>query len=115
MTDRGADTREATQTAFHEAMVDIYRRAKSEAGYTATYFLSMVSERGGYETALYLIHTDRPSDGYTALYERGRLDLTVEALVLRPDWDDLFTAEDRDVARKRLINYGFDVDKKLGH
>ena len=24
---------------------------------------------GGYETALYLIHTARPSDGYPALYE----------------------------------------------
>jgi len=55
----------------------------------------------------------RPSDGYTALYERGRLDLTVEALVLRPDWDDLFTAEDRDLARQRLTDYGLDVDAFL--
>jgi len=113
MAEDGVDTRYVRLAAFHEAMVDIYRRAKSEAGYTATYFLSMVSERGGYETALYLIHTDRPSDGYTALYERGRLDLTVEALVLRPDWDDLFTAEARDLARKRLTDYGFDVDAHL--
>jgi hypothetical protein len=94
--------------AFHEAMVGIYRRAKSEAGYTATYFLSMVSERGGYQTAQYLIHTPNPSDGYTALYERGRLDLTVEALVLRPKWSDLFSDEDRELAGQRLTDYGFD-------
>lgn len=96
--------------AFHEAMVDIYRRAKSEAGYTATLFLRMVSERGGYETAQYLIHTDRPSDGYTALYERGRLDLTVEALVLSPQWDDLFSTEDKNLARRRLVDYGFALE-----
>jgi len=113
MAEHGVDKRGVLLAGFHEAMVEIYRRAKSEAGYTATYFLSMVSERGGYETAMYLIHTDRPSDGYTSLYERGRLDLTVEALVLRPAWEDLFTVGDRDLAQKRLIEYGFDIDKNL--
>jgi hypothetical protein len=94
-------------------MVDIYRRAKGEAGYTATYFLSMVSERAGYETAQYLIHTARPSDGYTALCERRRLDLNVEALLLQPEWSDLFSAEDLELARQRLIDYGFDVNQVL--
>jgi hypothetical protein len=32
---------------FHEAMIDIYRRALSEAGYPATRFLSMVADKGG--------------------------------------------------------------------
>ncbi len=105
---------DARVLAFHEAMVDIYRRAKSEAQYNATYFLGMLSDIGGFETAKYLIRTDKPSLGYTALYDRGRLDLTVEAEVLRPDWDDLFTPEDRQMARKRLTEYGFDVDGYLG-
>ena len=90
--------------AFHEAMVDIYRRAKSEAKYNATYFIGMVGDRGGYATALDLIRRDTPSDGYTALYELGRLDLTVEALVLRPEWADVIPVADREAARRRCCH-----------
>lgn len=59
---------------FDVAMFEIYRRAKSEAGYNATIFLRMINDRGGLSTAKYLINAPRPSDGYTHLYERGRLD-----------------------------------------
>ena len=69
----------------------------------------MVIDRGGFETARYLLWTDKPSYGYTALYELGRLDLTVEALVIQPEWADLFSDEDRARARVRLRDYGFDV------
>lgn len=59
------------ESAFNDAMLDIYRRAKSEAGYTATRFLGMVVERGGLETARYLLHAPTVSDGYAALWERN--------------------------------------------
>ena len=63
---------------FHEAMLDIYRKAKSEARYNAQRFLQMVVDHGGPEAARMLIDSRTVSDGYTASYERGRLDLTVE-------------------------------------
>lgn len=63
------------EVAFHEAMEDIYRRAREEAGYNATVFRGMVAEHGGLETARRLINAKKVSDGYTALWERGRLDL----------------------------------------
>jgi hypothetical protein len=66
---------------FTQAMFDIYRRAKTEAGYNATIFLQMISDRGGVDTAKRLIGASRPSDGYTHLYERGHLKLTLEAVV----------------------------------
>jgi hypothetical protein len=50
----------------------------SEAKYKASHFLSMVQAEGGIATARYLIHAPQVSDGYTALWERNRLDLTVE-------------------------------------
>jgi hypothetical protein len=62
---------------FDAAMFEIYRRAKKDAGYNATIFLRMVSDRGGLATAKYLINSPKPSDGYTHLYERARLDLSV--------------------------------------
>ena len=96
---------------FHEAMLEIYRRAKSDAGYNATRFLGMVSEQGGYEAARTLIHASTVSDGYTALWERKHLDLTVEPLILKPEWHDLFSEVERNIARERLAEYGYDLTK----
>ena len=77
---------------FDLAMFDIYRKAKTEAGYNAAIFLRMVSDKGGLSTAKYLINATKPSNGYTHLYERGRLDLTVDAMVVEnPKWYPLFT------------------------
>jgi|ERR1700722_7719802 hypothetical protein len=93
---------------FDEAMFEIYRRAKAEAEYNAAIFLRMVSERGGLATARYLINSPKPSDGYTHLYERGRLDLTVEAMVVENGrWHELFTSEELAKARTRLAQYGY--------
>jgi hypothetical protein len=92
---------------FHEEMLNIYRRAKSEAGYPASIFLKMVVERGGLETAKYLLHTSDVSDGYTALWERGRLDLTVEAVMLDLKWHPLFSDQERQVAIDRLPKYEY--------
>jgi hypothetical protein len=93
---------------FNLAMFEIYRRAKDEAKYPANIFLKMITERGGSETARYLINQPQPSDGYTHLYERGRIDLTVEAMVVENDkWHPLFTSDELEKARRRLIQYGY--------
>jgi len=96
--------------SFHAAMIDVYVRAKSEAEYIASRFLTMVTEQGGYEAARTLLHASSVSDGYTALWERKRLDLTVEAVILRPEWHDLFSEEERNIARERLTQYGYNVN-----
>jgi hypothetical protein len=92
---------------FNAAMNEVYRRAKVEAGYNATVFLSMLAQRGPLETARFLIHTSKPSDGFTALWERHRLDLTVEAHVLQERFQDLFTDDEREICRERLAQYGW--------
>lgn len=95
---------------FDQAMFRIYETAKSEAGYTASVFLGMLGRQGGVLTAKQLINGTKPSDGYTALYERGRLDLTVEALVVEnKKWHSLFSAEELARAKKRLQDYGYPV------
>jgi hypothetical protein len=95
-------------SAFDEAMLEIYRRALAEAHYNATRFLSMVSEHGGLETARILIHASTVSEGYAALWERKRLDLTVEAVIIdHPKWHPLFTEEELAKCRQRLLEYGY--------
>jgi hypothetical protein len=65
----------------------------------------MVNEHGGLETARILLNAREVSDGYTALWERGRLDLTVEAVMLEPKWEALFSPAERVVAVDRLNRY----------
>jgi hypothetical protein len=94
---------------FDVAMMNIYHRARKEARYNATRYLQMLHEQRGLRTAQTLLYASQVSEGYTALWERKRLDLTVEALVLQPEWRDLFTAEELEIARQRLQHYAYVV------
>ena len=96
------------ETQFDRALLEIYVRAKSEAKYTASVFHRMLCERGGLSTAKQLINDSKVSDGYTALWERGHINLTVEAVVHDNDrWHPLFTADELVRARTRLSAYDY--------
>jgi hypothetical protein len=97
---------------FDMAMLDIYKRAKVEAGYNATRFLQMLHEHRGLETARILLHASNVSDGYTALWGRGRLDLTVEALILHQKWHPLFSDHELEIAQTRLKEYNYIIKEK---
>ena len=100
-----------TEKQFHTAMVNIYKRAKDECGYHATYFLKMVSELGGLEAAKRLLRSKKTQHGFGELQKHGRLDLTVEAHVLKPEFSPLFTEAECQEARDRLEEFGYFVDK----
>lgn len=100
---------------FDEAMMNVYRDAKSQCGYTATYFIQMLHDLGGVGTAKRLLAADGAQYGFEKLWECGRLDLTVECVVLNPKFRALFTEEELAIARKRLRDYGFDPDKCAGN
>jgi hypothetical protein len=95
-----------TEKRFHQAMIQLYQDAKRETSYNASRFLQMVSEQGGLATAHRLLAGAQPSEGFTALWERGRLDLTVEHLVLQPEFATLFSRQERELAAERLAAYG---------
>jgi hypothetical protein len=101
-------TDEALAAAFDEAMLGIYQRALSEVHYNASRFLHMLHEHRGLQTARILLHASSVSEGYTALWQRGRLDLTVEALIHdNPKWHPLFTQEDLGICINRLKDYQY--------
>jgi hypothetical protein len=105
--DLGTGPGPEVRAAFERAMKDVYVRAKNEANYTATYFRTMLSNYGGLDTAHRLLASSEISTGFAALYERGRLDLTVEALVVKPEFAGLFSDEEIDIARRRLDQLGY--------
>lgn len=98
----------SVEQQFHEAMIEVYRRAKSECGYNATRFYLMVEKHGGVETAHRLLAGEGASDGLTELWRQGRLDISVERQVLLPQFASLFTEAEREKARTRLRDLEFE-------
>jgi len=103
---------------FHDAMLDVFRlageatrRPRSDGttarGYWASYFLRGVRNHGGPDSAHQLLRKEGTTHGFQRLKEEGRLDLTMEALVLRPEYAELFTEEERRVAAHRLAEAGY--------
>ncbi len=96
------------EAQLHRAMHDIYVRAKEEVDYNAGYFLNMLRESGGIGTAKSLINAPKISDGFSALWERKRLDLTVEAVIpKREEFHPMFTEEELAICKKRLYQLGY--------
>jgi hypothetical protein len=95
------------EARFDDTMMDVYRRALAECDYKATRFLHMLHEHRGLETARILLRASKVSEGYVALWERKRLDLTVEAVILAEEWHALFSEQERQIARSRLAEYGY--------
>jgi hypothetical protein len=50
------------------------------------------------------------TSGFTRLWEMGRLELSIEAIALRPEFRELYSEEELAVARERLSNKGYEVD-----
>ena len=83
-----------------------YQDAKKLA-YNASYFSRMLDEFGGIATAKKLISAPMVSDGFNKLWSLQRLDLTVEAIALRPEFRPLFSREELAVCRDRLKALGY--------
>ncbi len=98
---------------FHRDMVLGVDRLKREIGYNATRFMQMVGASGGAEAARHLLTGRDASDGFTTLWEHGRLEMSVEAHVLLPWYRELFTETQVETAERRLREYRFDVDALL--
>lgn len=106
MTDPAVDDL-AVRRDFDEAMRSVYTRALREAEYNATAYLRMLTERGPLDTARRLLASPTISAGFTALWQKGRLDLTVEAIVLRSEFRQFFTDDELDTAHQRLEQLGY--------
>lgn len=81
--------------------------AKRELKYDPRQFLSMLSAEGGYSTVTKLVGGKNPSDGFVKLWECGRLDLSVEALVLETEWIRFFEEQLLKEAERKLKGAGY--------
>ncbi|CEG27129.1 hypothetical protein [Bacillus sp. B-jedd] len=96
------------EVEFHKAMVGIYQDGLKHCNYRAARFLQMVSNEGGLKTAKKLLaDSNKVSEGFMNLLECNRLDLTVEALVLKVRFQPLFTEKELTEAKFRLEQYHY--------
>ena len=98
---------ETLENEFDGRMREIYQLALSECRYNASYFIQLVNDRGALETAKYLLSTEDAQSGFTRLWECGRLDLTVEAQIVKATFSPLFTDDEVRIARRRLDELGY--------
>lgn len=114
----GYETAPPLEQRFHDAMLDVFRLAGEATrkqrpdgtfirGYWASYFLRAVRNHGGLTYAHQLLQVEGTTDGFARLTEEGLLELTMEFLVLRPEYASLFSAHERQVAASRLARAGY--------
>ena len=98
------------ENRFHQEMLRIYRET-AKFGYYPRYFLQMVGDLGGVYAAKRLLSSRDLQSGFERLWTEGRLDLSVEALVLEEPWTSLFTDEELTEARSRLKDLGYELGR----
>lgn len=96
---------------FTEEMYAGYRHLARTINYRARQFLEMVTLHTGVGAAKLLLKGRDASDGFTRLWEAKMLEHSVEAAVLKPKYEALFTVEERRIARQRLELHDFNVDE----
>lgn len=88
-----------------ETFDNIYQAKKLK--YHPNYWQQMVMDVGAVEATRRIIHNQGPSSGMTQLYLLARLDLSAEALMLKPEYAPLFTAAELQLAREILQAYHY--------
>lgn len=76
-------------------------------GYTPSYLIQMLNENRAVNVAKKLIMKDGGTSGFEKMWEKKRLDLTIEAIVIQPKYKELFTKEEIEESNNRLKKYGF--------
>ena len=94
------------EVEFTAALQGTYEAARAR-GYIATYFLQMLEELGGLETAKRLLAVSEPQTGLYKLWELHLLDESMEAVVLQERFRSLFTQAEINESRRRLDELGY--------
>jgi len=90
-----------------EQRVNIAIREMITIGYKPQAFLTMIINDGTVNAVKKLVNSKKIPDGFTKLWKLNRLDLSMEKIIQENEWKNLFTDEERNIARRRLDEYGF--------
>ena len=92
---------------FHRALENhVYADFKSHS--FPMFLLQAMRRHGGVFAAKQLLSISEDRAGLVQLGKQGRLDMSVESLMLQERWKPLFSVDELKLARKRLTDLGFD-------
>lgn len=99
---------------FHQHVLGDVEYLKRR-GYNPTYFLGMIRDRGSAVAVakLLLSSTRQTTYGFERLWEMRELGRSIEFAALLPWFGSLFTDDELDEAKSRLILHDFPVDERL--
>ncbi len=97
------------EAKFLQEMIDGYRLA-AKKGYTATYYMQMLSELGAIPAAKKLVAEPEISSGLQQLCLMGLLETSVEVIILKSEYAELFTEAERQSAREKLAALNWNAD-----
>jgi hypothetical protein len=72
-------------------------------GYTPQYLINMISRYGAINAVKKLVIKPEISQGLQRLQKENALELSLESIILEPEWENIFTEKERDIAKKKLI------------
>lgn len=92
---------------FNEEVLLAIEKMKKEEHYTPTRFIQMLQQAGNnaHEVVQRLVIKD-VSLGLEKLWEKGRLELSMEAIMTKPEYKELFSQEIIKICEKKLKQFG---------
>ena len=99
----------ALQNKFNEEVFESIEKMKKEV-YAPTRFIRMLhqSNNNAVEVAQKVVAKEA-TIGLEKLYEKGRLDLSMEALIVKPEYKELFSPQIISVCARRLKSLGYKI------
>ena len=91
---------------MEEKFISAWAQAREQAAQLGVR-MRPVEEKDAMKTAHRALEGNRESDGFGALEDKGRLDLSLEALAVDRRFTALFTDEEANTALSRLLDAGY--------
>lgn len=103
---------EQLKKAFHQEMINLYKKMIKLIKYKPTRLIDYINKYGGYEAAVKYINTESNVQDFAVLWEKERLDLSVEALITSENYRCLFQEEILAFCDRKLKEYSY-APKKI--
>ena len=96
---------------FHQEIIDLYKNVIKSVKYKPTRLMDYINKYGGYEAAVKYISTESNVQDFAVLWEKERLDLSVEALITNEKFRSLFSEDILSFCDRKLKEYSYAPNK----
>ena len=102
---------EQLKKSFHQDMIGLYKQIIKSVKYKPTRLMDYINKYGGYEAAVKYISTESNVQDFAILWEKERLDLSVEALMTKEQYRELFNEDIVNFCDRKLKEYSYAPNK----